>query len=605
MGPMKRFLFKDDDAVVDLTGVHFDGYRVGRQVGSAKPTMTQPAPAPAATPDQTGSPTVAMSPNPAGMLQQSTHIAWRDRRRGPTQFESAGWRFRSWRQNRRHRRHLKQRVAESERLTNRTDPPPRWGRANTYAGRPPYRLGRAGSRDMIFTGTTNQTCGLFPFVIGAGSPQIGVPLGVHALTGEPVHWSPLEWLAARLVTNPTAFIVAQPGVGKSALIKRVLAISAGCGVLPIVLGDLKPDYPPLVRELGGQVLTLGPGRDKLNPLDAGPIAAAAERMRAGGRDHEADVLWQEANERRLALVLGVCGLGRGGPLNEQETVILAAALDEMHRNGDVSPTLGDLVAYLREPSERLLAECYIENTVEFTAAARPLIHTLMIMLKGPLRGVFDGPTTTPLDLTAAAIELDISNIDGDLARPAAMLAVWAYALGVIESEIALADVGLAPERNYLAVLDEFWQALRGAPGLVDRADRITRINRQLRLGVLLSTHSLDDLKALPTTEDQAKAKGIIDRSATVIIGASAPAELDALVDHIPGGLNDRERALVASWSSSAHYDVEDRHPGQGMFLIKTGEQRKGLPVQILLTEDERRLYETTHLAGDNTNGPNQ
>jgi len=50
---------------------------------------------------------------------------------------------------------------------------------------------------------------------------------------------------------------------------------AGYGVLPLVLGDLKPDYVDLITALGGQVITLGRGRGYLNILDPGEATAAA------------------------------------------------------------------------------------------------------------------------------------------------------------------------------------------------------------------------------------------------------------------------------------------------------------------------------------------
>lgn len=51
-----------------------------------------------------------------------------------------------------------------------------------------------------------------------------------------------------------------------------------------------------------------------------------------------------------------------------------------------------------------------------------------------------------------------------------MLSTWSYGFAVIDASTSLADAGLRPPRRYLAVLDELWRALRGAPGLVDHAE---------------------------------------------------------------------------------------------------------------------------------------
>ena len=58
---------------------------------------------------------------------------------------------------------------------------------------------------------------------------------------------------------------------------------AGYGVLPMVLGDLKPDYVDLIRALDGQVIELGRGRGRLNILDPGEAIAAADRLTGQAR----------------------------------------------------------------------------------------------------------------------------------------------------------------------------------------------------------------------------------------------------------------------------------------------------------------------------------
>jgi hypothetical protein len=113
-----------------------------------------------------------------------------------------------------------------------------------------------------------KTCGLFPFVAGSGTPTAGTPIGRHQLWGEVVCLDPLAWLRAGLVTNPGVFVLGQPGTGKSALVKRLVTGAAAFGTQVLVLGDTKPDYTPLVRHLGGQVIRIGRGLDRINPLDA-------------------------------------------------------------------------------------------------------------------------------------------------------------------------------------------------------------------------------------------------------------------------------------------------------------------------------------------------
>ncbi len=478
----------------------------------------------------------------------------------------------------------------------------------------------------LYTAPTSQFCGLFPFVVGSGSPKVGVPLGPHTIFGETVCFDPFFWLRDKIVTNPGVFVIGQPGIGKSSTVKRLITGMAGFGHRPLILGDVKPDYPGVIKALGGQVISLGRGKDKINPLDKGPISYAASRLTAAGLHAEAARLNEEAAGRRLSLLVGLCQVGRkGAPVEPHEEVMLANCIAYLDRRNVESPLLSDVVNLLRDPPIELVEECgfivagYQRLTSEaerqmasrnsgmtalqmrglegFLHAAQPLFHTLELMLRGSLRGIFDGPTTNPMDLDAPAIEIDISSIssvDDDQGIAASMLAVWSYAFSTVDAALELSDAGLIPRRNYVAVLDELWRALRGSSGLVDRIDSLTRVNRQKSMAQIMVTHSLADLEALPNEKDRAKARGLIDRSGTKLIGAVPSNELDVIAEHV-GGLTKAERDIVASWTAPADWSGESIHPGMGRMLIKAGE-RTGLPVSVALTPTELRLYETTHVA---------
>ena len=143
---------------------------------------------------------------------------------------------------------------------------PPWGWKMAYAG-------RAAHVDAApeYQATTAQACGLFPFVAGGGTPTAGTPVGRHQLWGEVVCLDPLAWLRAGLVTNPGMFVLGQPGTGKSTLVKRLVTGAVATGAVALVLGDTKPDYAMLTSHLDGQVIRIGRGMDRINPLDAGPL----------------------------------------------------------------------------------------------------------------------------------------------------------------------------------------------------------------------------------------------------------------------------------------------------------------------------------------------
>jgi hypothetical protein len=466
--------------------------------------------------------------------------------------------------------------------------PPAWGWKRPGAGRAAHV-----DAGVEYQGTTVQVAGLYPFMAGSGAPTIGVPCGRHILWGEVVGVDPFAWLDAGLVTNPGMFLLGQPGAGKSALAKRLLAGMTGFGIRGLVLGDTKPDYTRLVQHLGGQVIRVGRGLDRINPLDAGPLRQALSRM--SGPD--ADQLRLEIRGRRLSLLLALCALVRATPVSNPEQVVLARAIDLATDRSRRDPTIPDVLSILEQAPDTVRAAARAGTVKEYRARTDELVFTLTLLCDGTLKGVFDGPTSTPIDLAAPAVSVDISHVAaaGDTLVAAAMLCVWAYSFAVVDAAAVLADQGLAPRRRYFAVMDELWRALRGASGLVEHADALTRLNRQRGMASLMVTHGLGDLEALATEEDRAKARGFVDRAAIKILAALPAIELDRVGQIVR--LTEPERQLVSSWATAEAWQGGAVHPGRGKYLLKTGE-KPGLPMAMSLVGEEAALYDTDHAVRD-------
>jgi type IV secretory pathway VirB4 component len=409
---------------------------------------------------------------------------------------------------------------------------------------------------------------LFPLVAGAGAPAVGVPVGRHLVTGEQVHLDPFAWLESGLTTNTGVFQLGQPGTGKSAFVKRQVRGRVGAGSRVVVLGDPKGEYTPLVERLGGQVIRIGPGLDRINPLDAHALPGADAH---------------QTRSRRVTLLAALCGLVRGGrPMGSGEQVVLAAAVDELA--GRPQPDVPALLGLLGEPTPRMVQAAQVPDRAKYDEVVQDLRWTLSLLAHGPLRGVFDGPSSLRLDPSAAAVAVDLSGVHDETMLGAAMLSAWAWGHAAIAADRS----GGAPGR-WLVVMDELWRALRGAPGLVDHADSLTRLNRSQGVASMMVTHSLDDLRALPGPHDVAKAKGFIDRSAIVVLSGLPRRELREVSDVV--ALTDAECDLVSGWASGDSWRPDGRHPGRGKYLIKAG-RRPGLPVQMELSPQEVSLYDT-------------
>ncbi|MDK1476840.1 hypothetical protein QNO07_26135 [Streptomyces sp. 549] len=461
--------------------------------------------------------------------------------------------------------------------------PPSWGWPGPHRG----RISHAAIPPR-YQATTVQGCGLFPFTAGSGAPAIGVPIGRHMIWGEVVALDPIDWVRANITTNPGVFVLGEPGVGKSAFSKRMAAglIAFGTGV--VVLGDVKGEYAGLVSRLGGQVVRIGWGQSRLNPLDSGALGHAVAALERTQPD-KAHALRAEIRSRRLDLLLALCLIARGSrgaPITDAEELALGGALDILARDPSQQPVIPQVMATIEGGCSEMGRAVLARSRQEYRDLTDGVLRTLARICQGLLRGLFDGPTTTPADLSAPAVSIDISALDNaaDDIVAAALLCTWAYGFGAIDATRAVGDT-----RPYLTIQDEMWRSLRAAPGLVERTDRLTRLNRQKGIGSIITTHSLADLEALPTAEDQAKARGLVERSAITVMGALPDLELGRV--HRVRGLTTREREMVASWSAPESWETDRPHPGRGKYLVKVG-GRLGIPVEMHLTPAELDLYNT-------------
>lgn len=475
---------------------------------------------------------------------------------------------------------------------------------NTKPARPPGRgfLGRGGGAwtrlepAPEWRGTSHQVCGLFPFSVGSPAPLVGTPLGPHLATGDAVCADPISWFSAGLISNPSMFLLSKPGIGKSTLAMRMLAGASAMGHIPLVLGDLRPDYTHGMEALGGQVNRVGGGgRGILNLLDPGHSAKAAAHI--GGVAGEA--LAADAALRRLDLIVALLTVWRGTSPDRMHRAALEralAVLDERHA-GPMPPILEDILTVLDDAPPSVMAVTGAATEAEYAREIKALRVDLISLASGAAFGdMFNGQTTSEMDLDRPAVYDVSGTYRSDSSRQAAaLLASWTFGFASVEVSNALADAGLGPQRHYLLVLDELWRALRVGHGLVDQIDGLTRLNRNDAVGQIFISHTTKDLRSLSDRAEIEKAKGFVERSGMVVVGALpdsefAPENLGSILD-----FSDAERQLVTSWVSPEGWggNGSQAPPGRGKFLIKVG-NRPGIPFVARLTRAEASLRNTNH-----------
>lgn len=490
----------------------------------------------------------------------------------------------------------------------RTEDLTQWQRPLAEAGN--GFVGPSGGRASVvsapveYQATTTQACGFNPWMVGAAAPMVGTPVGVHVRTGEGIACDPLTWFAAGIISNPSGFVLSLPGLGKSTLMRKMLIGSVARGQVPVVAGDMKGEYVGITQAMGGQVITLGHGHGHLNPLAAGVLGAALEKM----QQHEDELIakglgnlipetGEAIHSRQVIAVSALLQLIRQAPVADFEHSMISVALRGLRESGAFSfsspPLMVDLVEAIETGSERLRIASVSSDPEEYRRTMRPLAQSLRALLDGVLGNIFADHTTHPIDLNATAICIDVSSIDrGDkVLKAAVMLSCWSDAYASIEAAHLLADAGLEKQKNFLCILDELWSVL-GA-GITQRVDELTRLNRTDGTGLLMITHTARDLESLPTEADVKTAMGFIERAGMVISGGLPSGELTRLADVL--SFSPAEAQMITSWSRGtplARRKGRQRVApiGRGKFMIKPAKDGSaGIPLQTLLTPTEIEL----------------
>lgn len=463
--------------------------------------------------------------------------------------------------------------------------------------------------------TTNLGCGFNLNVVGAPAPMIGTPLGRHAVTGAEIGCDPMSWFKEGIIANPSQMVFSLPGLGKSTLVRKQLMGGVAAGRTAIIAGDIKAEYVGFAEQVGGQVITVGHGKGQINPLDIGAlgrviprIERAVEEADTPERKAELETLQLGAAEqvlnRQRSMVTMLVGLSRGERIKDYEAMIVSIGLRHLaaeRRSTDAPPLLSDLVKLLEHGTPELRDAARARTDEQWAQRIDALMLSLNSLLDGPTGRIFSGQTTTPINVDAPAVCIDVSQIDSadEHLKAAVMMSCWHSAFGAIEAAHILADSGLGPQRYFDLVLDELWQVLAAAPGMVDEVDKLSRLNRSWAVSLSLISHTFKDLKALPTEEDRQTAMGFVERAGMVISGGLPASELDILEGRLI--FSPAEEQMITSWSRGVppkrSRSVAGRSvpPGRGRMMIKPSKDGSaGIPVQVLLTpfESEHDLHDT-------------
>ena len=440
----------------------------------------------------------------------------------PQRRERSGKRALSGRARRTRRREL----SRERRKARRDDYGDARGERRPHAGRVllPIRL-------PAHRATTANLQAIYPFIVETGLGSDGVYIGRETGSGASFVYDPWHLYQQQVITNANILLAGVLGRGKSALAKTLAYRLVAFGVRAYVPGDPKGEWGVVARSLGVEPLVLGRGLSaRINPLDAG------RRPEGLG-----DAAWRtETRSRRISLLQALTETGLGRRLTPVERNALYLALDEVSR-ADASaarqavPVLPQVVEVLMRPTDAMAHAIGIRSGDELASASRDAALELRRLVVGDLAGLFDGPTTHPLDFDAPIQVVDTSRLAGD---DTAVALLMSCASAWMESAISDPSSG-----RRLVVYDEAWRMMR-MPALVRRMQAHWKLSRAWGISNLAVVHRLSDLGAVGDagSEAVALARGLLADCSTRIIYGQETDQVSATASAL--GLTDVEAGLL-------------------------------------------------------------
>ncbi len=410
--------------------------------------------------------------------------------------------------------------------------------------------------------TTRNLGAAYPFIAEAGLGRRGVVIGDDLLGGSFV-FDPFELYAAGVVSNPNMVVFGQIGRGKSAFVKTFLWRQAVFGRRAWVV-DPKGEYGDLADAWGVRPVALRPGGSiRLNPLDPGPDA-----------DGDGDAGPDATGRRRMELLSSLASACLGRGLAPRERAALGAALTEATRTIDV-PTVPMVVEALLTPTTDAARSLRTEQR-DLLEDGRDVALELRRLVHGDLCGMFDGPTTPGLDLSAPLVVLDLSALYSSAALGVLMACATAWLQAALARTAASGGAAPSGRGRFFLVVDEAWAILSNL-GVARWLQSSWKLSRAFGVSNVAVLHRVSDLRSVGASDSEqvALAQGLLSDSETRVVYAQSPGELEAAAELL--SLSETETDLLPQLR-------------RGIALWKVG-QRSFL-VQHRLSATERSIVDT-------------
>ena len=400
--------------------------------------------------------------------------------------------------------------------------------------------------------TTRHAQAIYPFMAAGGLGGRVVFIGRDS-NGGAFCYDPWVLYGDGLLDDPNAIVLGKLGQGKSALVKTLLWRMLVFGRRAFVL-DVKREYGPLCKAAGVDPISLVPGGSvRLNPLASRPEEHA-----------------------QLELLRAVTVTAVGGEITQVEAAALREGLRTVRSRGTSEPTLPDIAAVLFDPVAEMAGR--LRTTAEQLARdVRRAALALQDLCEGPLRGMFDGPTSPGLNLDARLLVLDLHAVRDSPAVGILMACATAWMSAL------LARMAERPGRDRLVnVADESWKIVQHT-GLGEWFQSNFKLARQFGVMNLVVLHKLADLHAAGDAGSRASriAEGLIADASTRIVYHQDESQVPLTRTLL--GLSETEAQLISMLAAGqALWRV-----GSRSYVVQ--HHRSGLEAQLTNTDTGMRL----------------
>ena len=373
------------------------------------------------------------------------------------------------------------------------------------------RLRRFGERPGHQASTAHLQAA-YPAVTEAGLGSRGVFIGPDAY-GASFVFDPWVLYGEEILSSANTIVFGHVGFGKSALTKCVLWRQRVFGRVVEII-DPKGEYPALVRAMGGVVLRLKPGGTvRLNPL----TRLGTREMREGLLEAVTHAVLTRALTQAEALGLSGTLAAAERQRGPEETCIP----DVVEQLRDPDPSVCDLLGMAPAQARRELRDCAL---------------ALRRLCEGPLRGMFDGPTTIGEQAwDAPAVALDLSELRAgstgtDLALGIVMACASAFLDAKRSARAATAETKGLSAPKVIRVNDEAWRALP-VTGLTEYYQAAFKLSRDTGVQHWLVLHRASDLSAAGDegSRQQRLAEGLISDASTIVFYRTKPKDIPLAV----------------------------------------------------------------------------